>query len=197
MTTKINSHWFENLGEAHKKFIENVVLAWFNSSNCGIALCDHDTEIMEMVGLIALFRAHKSFKKLHGPWINSTKPSKLTFSSFFKLLRNNTTDNDFLIGECPSNTQDILEIAKKPNFSMDHVTLWCSMDACFAAARSKDNCIPEDPREEEYLRENYAEGIVMCASILKRGSVATPTTRRITRATKHYFSRVKRDRIDC
>ncbi len=38
-------------------FIEKGVLAWFNSCNYGNALCDHDTEIMEMVALTALFRA--------------------------------------------------------------------------------------------------------------------------------------------
>ncbi len=57
---------FENLGVAENVFIEKGVLAWFNSCDFGNALCDHDTEIMEMVALTALFRAHKPFEKLDG-----------------------------------------------------------------------------------------------------------------------------------
>jgi hypothetical protein len=77
---------------------------------------------------------------------------------------------------------------------MDNVAYWCGMDACFAAARSTDDFISEDAREEEHLCENYAEGIVMCFET-EKGSVTTQTTRRITGTNKISFIRVKGKRI--
>ncbi len=56
----------KNLGEAHNMFMEKGDFACFNSYDYGNALCDHNTEILEMVALTALFRAHKSFEKLDG-----------------------------------------------------------------------------------------------------------------------------------
>ncbi len=94
-----------------------------------IPFCDHDTQILEMVAFIALFRVHKSFEKLDGSWINHTKPSKQTFSRFFKLLWMNVTDNDFWIGQYKLNTEKRLYITKKLNSSMDHVALLCGMEA--------------------------------------------------------------------
>ncbi len=64
--------------------------------------------------------------------------------------------------------ENILDFVKKLNLSMDHVALLCGMDTYFKATRSTDDFIPEDPREEEYLCENYAEGIVMCIETKRR-----------------------------
>ncbi len=72
------------------------------------------------------------------------------------------------MGGYTENTESILDIAKNLNLSMDLVALWCGIDACFAAARSTDDFVCVDPREEEYLCKDSARGIVMCFETKKR-----------------------------
>jgi hypothetical protein len=95
-----SSYAFVNLGEleGHDAFIAKGVLGRFNACNYGDAFAYYEIEYIEKIALTALFKAQKAFQKFDESCINVSKPSNLTFSSFFNLLWKNMSEDCFWIG---------------------------------------------------------------------------------------------------
>ena len=123
---------------------------------------------MEKIALTALFKAQKAFQNFDESCINVSKPSNLTFSSFFDLLWKNMSEDCFWIGSYTRNIEKVSEIAEELNMSTDEVAVWCGMDACFAASSGGDDFLAEDEGAEKHVCENYTQGIVMWFDTKKR-----------------------------